>query len=253
MSSTDTSLKLCERSELSSRQSGILGIVEKSSRHFSEIADRYDVLLPAHVQAHYLRKRVRLLGRLLAGGKALDVGCGTGVLMAALGRRGIVFGADDSVGMIRVLRGRNRGVAVCAHSDHLPFADSAFDLVFSVAMLHHVAARVRVRATLGEMVRVTRAGGKVVVWDHNPRNPYWPIIMRRAPQDTGEERLIPAEEIMHGLAAAGARDIRASRSGFMPEFMPRRLMPVAKSIEAFVEGIPLLQIFAAHNVIIARK
>ena len=52
---------------------------------------------------------------------------------------------------------------------------------------------------------MTRPGGRILVWDHNPRNPYWRMLMARVPQDTGEERLIPEDELLDGLGAAGAR------------------------------------------------
>lgn len=227
--------------------------MKESYKHFDKVAEDYDALLPAHVQEHYRRKRVRLLAPLLAGGVGLDVGCGTGALMAALRRHGRVTGVDGSARMIEVLRKKGRGEAVQATTDQLPFADSSFDLVFSVAVLHHVADQARVRRTIHEMVRVAKPGGHVVIWDHNPKNPYWPIIMKRVPQDTGEERLIPAEEIEAALRGSGVQEITRTQSGFLPEFAPRVLMPLARLIEAVVERTPLLRRLTAHNVIVAAK
>ena len=222
-------------------------------QHFDTIAREYDGVIPAHIRDHYLRKRVKTIGPLLNGGVGLDVGCGTGLLMAALAPYGTVRGVDASAGMIEVLRAENRGEAVQAPSDHLPFADDEFDAVFCIAMLHHVADPTRVRNTLREMVRVTKPGGHVVVWDHNPTNPYWPVIMKRVPQDTGEERLIPAEEILSALAEAGATHSRVTRGGFVPEFIPRWLMPLAVSVEFVVERVPVLNRLCAHNIITATK
>jgi len=229
--------------------------------HFDRVAEQYDAVFPAHIAAHYLRKRTRLIGALLAGpeqrrtgdGRGLDVGCGTGALMEALKPFGAVVGVDGSEGMIAVLRRNGRGEAVVAPVDRLPFADGAFDVVFCVATLHHVAEPEAVRRTIREMVRVARPGGALVIWDHNPRNPYWPRLMRRAPQDTGAERLIPAEEIVRALEESGVRRIRVTQSGFVPEFVPRFLMPLARLAEAVVERAPLLRRFCAHNVIVARK
>ncbi len=103
------------------------------------------------------------------------------------------------------------------------------------------------------MVRVARPGGRVVVWDHNPRNPYWPLLMAHAPQDTGEERLIPPDELLRALRSTTVREVRVLKSGFMPEFMPKWLMGPARWGEAFLELLPLVREFAAHNVVIARK
>jgi len=221
-------------------------------RHFDKVAKEYDTLIPEHVRDHYLRKRVRLIGPLLNGGLGLDVGCGTGVLMKALAPYGEVRGADASAGMIRTLTEAGRGEAVEADADNLPFADNSFDVVFCVAVLHHVADPERVRKTIREMIRVAKKpDGKVVIWDHNPKNPYWPVIMKRVPQDTGAERLIPVAEIVQALADAGARQVSCTRSGFVPEFVPRFLMPLARLLEAVLERTPFVKTFGAHNVVTA--
>jgi len=221
--------------------------------HFDRVADRYDGSLPEAVQAHYRRKRARLIGVLLAGGLGLDVGCGTGRLMEDLRRAGRVVGVDLSGGMLRVAREQGRGCAARAPSDRLPFADATFDVVFSVALMHHLVAPERVARTIREMVRVARPGGYVVIWDHNPRNPFWPVIMRRVPQDTGEERLVPAREMERTLRDCGVRRVAAFPSGFVPPFVPRWLMGPAAVVEALLEHVPLLRRMAAHNVVLARK
>jgi SAM-dependent methyltransferase len=247
--------------------------------HFDRVAEQYDAVFPAHITAHYLRKRARLIGALLrgpfdgaqgrpafgseaqarreearmGGGIGLDVGCGTGTLMEALRPSGTVFGADNSLGMLGVLRRNGRGEAAASSVEMLPFADASFDVVFCVAALHHLAEPEAVRRAIREMVRVARPGGALVIWDHNPRNPYWPRLMRRAPQDTGAERLVPAEEIVRALEESGARQVRVTQSGLVPEFVPRRLMPLARLAEAVVERTPLLRRFCAHNVVVARK
>ena len=221
--------------------------------HFDHVAEQYDSIFPAHIAAHYLRKRTRLIGALLRGGIGLDVGCGTGALLEALRPSGTVFGADNSPGMLAVLRRNGRGEAVASSVEMLPFADATFDVVFCVAALHHIAEAEAVRRTIREMVRVARPGGALVIWDHNPRNPYWPRLMRRAPQDTGAERLIPAEEIVRSLEECGARQLRVTQSGFVPEFVPRFLMPVARVAEAVLERTPFVRRFAAHNVVVATK
>jgi ubiquinone/menaquinone biosynthesis C-methylase UbiE len=225
----------------------------EATQHFDQIAAEYDRLLPEHVQAHYRARRARLIGPLLKGGLGLDVGCGTGALMAELRPWGAVTGVDGSAGMVAQLLRAGRGQALVAPSHQLPFPDAAFDAVWCVAMLHHVADPDLVRRTLAEMLRVARPGGAVIIWDHNPRNPYWPILMRRAPQDTGAERLIPDTEILAGLRAAGARRISVRQSGFVPDFVPRWLMGLARAIEFLAERTPVLRRFAAHNVVVALK
>ncbi|HEX2185619.1 MAG TPA: methyltransferase domain-containing protein [Chloroflexota bacterium] len=222
---------------------------------YDGIAPHYDDSIPHHVAAHYRTKRVDLVRDLApAGAAVLDVGCGTGTLAAAMRQAGYdVFGVDASTGMLAQLGAAGRGRPVAGFGERLPFASNAFDLAITVATLHHITDPGRIAQTIAEMCRVTRQGGHVVVWDHNPKNPYWPLLMKRIPQDTGEERLVPQEEIVADLQAAGMVQIRAHRSGLVPDFTPPVLLGLARFAERLVERTPGLNLFCAHNVVVARK
>ena len=106
---------------------------------------------------------------------------------------------------------------------------------------------------LAEMVRVAKPAGRILVWDHNPRNPYWRLLMARVPQDTGEERLIPEREILAGLCAAGAKTILVEQLGMVPDFTPRKAVGLAARIERLAERTPGLRRLCAHNVVLAAK
>ena len=222
---------------------------------FDAIADIYDGVFPTHVQEHYLRRRVRYIRQQAPAASAIDVGAGTGVLAERLADTGMeVVALDPFPGMLEQLRRRRPGMqTVVAHGEAIPFPDDSFDLAYSVAVMHHIADPDKVRRTVAEMVRVTRPGGHILIWDHNPRNPYWPSLMKRVPQDVGSERLAPMEELVADLTAAGATIERAERLGMMPEFMPRALLPVASFLERGIESIPGLRRYCAHNVVLATK
>lgn len=226
-----------------------------SGSHFDAIAAEYDEALPAHVVEHYLSKRVAFVVRHCPPGAGLDVGCGTGVLAARLAERGFAMtGIDPSAGMLDVMRARAPEVAAVEGSaTELPFEDSSFDLVMSVAVMHHVAGAGDVRRALAEMVRVSRPGGRALHWDHNPRNPYWKRLMARVPQDTGEERLVGEAEAIAGLRAGGAEVLRSVQLGWVPDFVPPRALGAAALAERAAEHTPLVRRFAAHNVIVATK
>jgi SAM-dependent methyltransferase len=226
-----------------------------SSSHFDSIAAVYDDSLPPHVVEHYLRKRTRFVLEHCPVGRGLDVGCGTGVLAARLARSGYqMTGIDPSEGMLEILRERAPAVqAVRASGTDLPVDDDSFDLVLSVATMHHIADPDDVRVTLAEMVRVAKPLGRILVWDHNPRNPYWGRLMARVPQDTGEERLVPEDEVVGGLRGAGARLISSTQLGMIPDFTPRAGLRAAQAVERAVERTPLVRRLGAHNVILATK
>lgn len=226
-----------------------------SERTFDRIAGSYDETLPPHVVRHYLDKRVAYVLAKCPRGRVLDVGCGTGVLAGRLAKEGYeVTGLDPSQGMLHVMAETEPEVTgVRGDGAELPFGDAEFDVVTTVAALHHIAEPEAVHATLVEMARVTRPGGRIVVWDHNPRNPYWRSLMKRVPQDDGSERLIPEEEVVRGLRDGGAEILSARQLGLVPDFVPPSLLGAMKRGERLAERTPGLRRLCAHNVVLAGR
>jgi SAM-dependent methyltransferase len=222
---------------------------------YRAVAHEYDDVFPRHVAEHYLEKRTALVKDLLPlGGLVLDVGCGTGQLGAGIAAEGYdVFGVDLSASMVARARARGLLGTYAGVTTALPFANDAFDLALTVATLHHLETPERVTATVCEMGRVVRSGGFVVLWDHNPANPYWPILMKRVPQDSGDERLVPLAELLRDVRSAGLQQHRVFRSGFTPDFLPAQLANPWRWVERLVEVTPGVNILAAHNVVVARK
>jgi SAM-dependent methyltransferase len=221
---------------------------------FDAVADAYDSTIPAHVAEHLLAKRLAFVSQHLpAGCLILDAGCGTGVFASRLRDNGYrVVGIDASIRMLGPAR--NREVAVAqAIAQRLPFPDATFDGFVSVAVLHHLGSTDMVRGAIDEMMRVLRPGGRAVIWDHNPLNPYWPILMARVPQDDGSERLVSRGEILNHLARHAPGRVEHWRLGFIPDFTPRRALGAASAIERRLEAWPLTRTFASHNVFVVGK
>ena len=103
---------------------------------------------------------------LLAGGaRALDLGCGTGLLAEWLAGANVpaagLVGLDLSPGMLA--RARGRGVrAVEGDLDRLPFRDGVFALVLAFTALRIVPGAGDARA-LAEVARVLGRGGLFVL------------------------------------------------------------------------------------------
>ena len=164
-----------------------------------------------------------------------------------------MVGVDASTGMLAEALENGVGAVYAAYSSALPFEDDVFDLSLSVATMHHLETPERVADTIAEMGRVVRPGGYVLIWDHNPLNPYWPILMKRVPQDHGDERLVSVWELLEATRQAGLKPVSAARTGLVPDFMPQALMPIWTRVERIVEASPVLSLFAAHNVVVAQK
>lgn len=110
---------------------------------------------------HYTR-RLALLDRLadIPFQSALDVGCAEGYFMATIGesRDAEVWAVDLSDRAVVAASSRYGRPVAAAEATALPFADGAFDLVYSTEVIEHVLDP---EAMLAEMRRVSR--GHVLV------------------------------------------------------------------------------------------
>lgn len=99
----------------------------------------------------------------------LDVACGPGTLVLALAPRvRFARGLDLTPEMLRRARQSQiaRQVSNAAfdqgEAEHLPYADSSFDLVTCQCSIHHIA---KADLAVSEMARVTKPGGRLVIID----------------------------------------------------------------------------------------
>lgn len=117
----------------------------------------------------------RRLGMILAAaggraaGRVLENGCGLGAYLARLAE-----GASQAVGLeIEFERAREAHAktpqTLCAAGEWLPFPDDHFDLLLSHEVLEHVEDDA---AAVGEMVRVLRPGGRLVLFCPNRGYPF---------------------------------------------------------------------------------
>lgn len=108
---------------------------------------------------------VDFVSRWAKGGDALEVGCGTGLILSRVADVArSAKGIDLSPGMLDVARARGLDVRE-ASATAIPFADASFDVTYSFKVLAHVPD---LRAALAEMARVTRPGGTIVAELYNP-------------------------------------------------------------------------------------
>jgi ubiquinone/menaquinone biosynthesis C-methylase UbiE len=145
------------------------GVTTEEAR---EMAGRLELRAKAADETAAREEYLSLLG-VAPGERVLDVGCGTGVVARAMAKRvapgGRVFGCDSSPALLEVARQRAKDAGVdkliefrAGDCRELPFADGEFDAVIAATVLAHVPG---VERAVREMVRVTRVGGRVGVFD----------------------------------------------------------------------------------------
>jgi len=222
---------------------------------FDRVAKAYEAVVPSHVKHHYLEKRLKCFTRETGSkGFVLDCGCGTGIFAEALHRHGKrVIGLDNSIGMLREARGKTGVSAVCGDSLKLPFRTGVFDTVAAVGLIHHILEKDQIERCLRDMIRVTRKGGKVIIMDPNPGNPYWTFFNKKFPLDPEKEKNIPTRLFIEIFSRCDVKDIRYFYSGIIPDFTPPFLMFPFKAMETLLEHTPLINRYLAHQTLIVTK
>lgn len=143
----------------------------------------------------------------ISGLSGLDVGCGVGTYHGLLeGQVGRLIGVDTSLECLDQARS-NHPDASYSHYDggRLPFADGQFDFSYAICVMHHVPkSQWALFAT--EMVRVTRGGGLVMLFEHNPYNPLTQRAVSNCAFDANAV-LLTKREAMRYFIGAGLRGV----------------------------------------------
>jgi demethylmenaquinone methyltransferase / 2-methoxy-6-polyprenyl-1,4-benzoquinol methylase len=196
---------------------------------FDRIAGLYDTMNSVMTAGlhHRWRSRAVDLARVGPGSRALDVATGTGDLAIELRRRGAdVVGSDFSEGMLARARLKSQEVRwEQGNALALPYEDDAFDAATVGFGARNFSDLPR---GLGEMARVVRPGGRVVVLEiTTPTKPplslffsLWfdrlvPLLGRVSGEDqaysylpSSVKRFPEPRELGALMAGAGMRDVR---------------------------------------------
>lgn len=174
----------------------------------------------------------------------LDVGCGVGVTDALIASDfRSVSGVDVTAGVVEKAADANPGVNYRIYDGTtLPYGQDSFDVSFAICVLHHVDTGWRGRL-VGEMARVTRAGGLVAIFEHNPVNPLTRLAVARCEFDEGVVLLRRPE--VESLLVANGLDILERRFIL---FLPW-LMSLSQLFDRALGRIPL----GAQHVVVGKK
>lgn len=178
-------------------------------RNFDERAREWDDD-PGKVQrAEAVAGAIRAAVPIPAGARALEIGCGTGLLSFALrDDLGHVVLADTSAGMLEVLTEKigTAGLEGAFEPRRLdivadPLPPERFDLVYSLMVLHHFADP---DAALARSRAVLRPGGWLCVADLDAEDGSF-----HGP-DVDVFHGFDRDDLAHRAAAAGLVDVRVS-------------------------------------------
>ncbi len=126
--------------------------IRRVRNDFNDAATRYDT--HARLQQHVMLQLILRLPRLQPGATVLDAGCGTGAFARTAQHKNVIA-LDHAIQMCVEAR-RSGSLPVSADMAQLPFANAAFDCLFSSLALQWAADW---KKTLAEWKRVLKPGG----------------------------------------------------------------------------------------------
>jgi trans-aconitate methyltransferase len=218
-------------------------------KEFDVYADGYDAAMSNPLkkvtgsnQDAFLRPKIDLLRRTVGEKKrafrVLDFGCGTGDMLRLLKEVEPTWqleGTDVSSGMLAKAKTKFSDWNVpCPElyiTDQLS-SKKPFDLIFASCVFHHIPPAEWIMNA--EKIRESlNSGGKCVIFEHNPWNPFTQIIVRTSPIDKNA-RLLSASTMSRVLESAG---LVVEKSNYFL-FFPPKLSSLQK-IEDSLQSIPL--------------
>ena len=119
----------------------------------------------------FVYKKTLSLIDLKNGESLLDVGCGTAVVLRKLRKKFSqsvkLYGIDPSPEMLQVAKSRIAPDEISlkiAYANDLPFVNNSLDWVISTLAFHHMPSDEK-RKAIGEMARVLKPDGKILISD----------------------------------------------------------------------------------------
>ncbi len=169
----------------------------------------------------------------------LDFGCGHGLMHPFITGNHLITGVDPAAEVIEMAKSINPEHSYQNFDGcNLPFEDNIFDIAFAVCVFHHIPTQERLKA-IEEMVRVTKDGGIIVIYEHNPLNPLTRKVVNDCPLDQNAELLYSRETI----SLFKSQGLKSYNLEFII-FFPLRAK-IFRLIERLLKYIPLGAQYAA--------
>lgn len=202
----------------------------------------------------------------VAGRRIVDFGCGSGANTTLLTGRGAhVWAIDISEDLLRLGRrrlaasGRSGGATFIAGSAHdLPFPDASIDVVFGMAILHHLDLELVSR----EVRRVLKPGGRAIFKEPVRNSALLRFVRRlipyRAPDISPYERPLTDAEVQRFAAGFTSCSVRAFclphvQVGMVLPGLKKHWKALYEADRAILRRFPWLARYASVRVISLTK
>jgi ubiquinone/menaquinone biosynthesis C-methylase UbiE len=231
MTTRTESMQQWERAEIARSSVEATLTADQALRVSQQTFDRY--AHPPGDTAYPLEYAYHQLGD-VSGKRIVDFGCGSGANSVLLANRGAhVWGIDISEDLLCLAQrrlsvsGREGGATFIAGSAHdMPFPDNSIDVVFGIAILHHLDLDLVSR----EVRRVLKPGGRAI-FQEPVRNSAVIRFLRslvpyRAPDISPYERPLTDGELERFAAGFAKWSVRAFA---LPHVQVGQVLPVVRN------------------------
>lgn len=187
------------------------------SAEFDSFADEYyqqhidNIAITGEAPEYFAEYKIKVLRDVIlrmsvASARILDFGSGIGNSIPHVRRllpNSVLTCADVSQRSLEVSETRfpSLGRNLLIKGERIPVDDNSFDVTFSACVFHHIPHDEHVH-WLSELFRVTRRGGVITVFEHNPLNPLTLRAVNTCPFDANA-RLIRASKFAESYRKAG--------------------------------------------------
>ena len=215
---------------------------------FDRVADDYheqhraNIAITGEAPEYFAEYKIKVLSNLvhsrdLCADCILDFGSGIGSSIPYFWRyfpQANLTCADVSQRSLDLAQARFAGMAqsLIIGDQRIPADDDSFNVTFSACVFHHIAHDEHSH-WLHELHRVTRPGGMLIIFEHNPLNPMTVHAVNTCPFDENAH-LIKAQDFVRRCRKVGWGQPQARYHLFFP-----RMLAALRPLERHLSRVPV--------------
>tara|TARA_B100000959_G_C14787487_1_gene544118 strand:+ start:21 stop:710 length:690 start_codon:yes stop_codon:yes gene_type:complete len=223
---------------------------DKFSNNYTEILNNSIIKFTGFDSFHFITVKLTKLRELNPSFlnkpiNFLDYGCGNGNLYNNFHQyfpKANYFGVDISREMIKEARRRFQANGTFYEINSSEWKKNSYDLIFSAGVFHHIHPKDQSNV-INDLYNLMSDTGKMLIWEHNPLNPFTRKIVKESEIDK-DAIMIPPNKMKNLFIQNRICFDRIIYTGFFP-----KSLQFLTSLEKYLERIPL----GAQYVAIGKK